>query len=84
MALKKTITILGDIEIKDAYLRVERISISNKNQLDFLISGRKTLESPIASSTPHQCPYDINGKNPIAQAYEYVKTLPQYSDAVDC
>lgn len=28
--------------------------------------------------------YDINGENPIKQAYEYLKTLPEFSDATDC
>jgi len=32
----------------------------------------------------HDCAYDINGKNPIAQAYDHAKTLPEFAGAVDC
>jgi hypothetical protein len=27
---------------------------------------------------------DIEGPNPIKQAYEHLKTLPEFADAVDC
>ncbi len=28
--------------------------------------------------------YNIDGENPFKQAYEYIKTLPEYADAIDC
>lgn len=27
---------------------------------------------------------DLDGPNPIKQAYEHLKTLPEFADAVDC
>jgi hypothetical protein len=27
---------------------------------------------------------DLEGPNPIKQAYQFLKTLPEFSDAVDC
>lgn len=27
---------------------------------------------------------DLNGLNPIKQAYEHLKTLPEFADATDC
>jgi hypothetical protein len=30
------------------------------------------------------CKYDITGNNPIAQAYMYLKTLPEFASAKDC
>jgi hypothetical protein len=32
----------------------------------------------------HGCPYDIEGDNPIKQAYEHLKTLPEFEGAIDC
>ena len=29
-------------------------------------------------------PYDLEGPNPIKQAYLYLKSLPEFADAVDC
>lgn len=84
MALKKTITIFGDIEVKNAYLRVENVSIFEKTKLVFSIVGRKTAESQIINSNSYNCQYDIDGENPIKQAYIHAKSLPEYSDAIDC
>lgn len=84
MALKKTITIFGDIEVKNAYLRVENVSIFEKTKLVFSIVGRKTAESQIISSSSYNSEYDIDGENPIKQAYIHAKSLPEYSDAIDC
>jgi hypothetical protein len=84
MALKKTITLFGDIEVNNAYLRVEDISIFEKTKLVFSIVGRKTPESQIINSNSHNCNYNINGDNPIKQAYLHLKTFPEFADAVDC
>jgi hypothetical protein len=84
MALKQNIVILGDIELTEAYLRVENVCIPNKQQMSFALVARKTRESEVVNSVAHRCLYDIQGNNPIAQAYEYCKTLPAYSSAVDC
>jgi hypothetical protein len=84
MALKKTITIFGDIEVKNAYLRVENVSIFEKTKLVFSIVGRKTPESQIISSNSYNCEYNIDGENPIKQAYVHAKALPEYSEAIDC
>lgn len=84
MAFKKTITIFGDIEVNNAYLRIENISIFEKTKLIFSIAGRKTPESTIINSKEYTCDYDISGENPIKQAYLHLKTLPEFADATDC
>jgi hypothetical protein len=30
------------------------------------------------------CTYDINGENPIKQAYVYLKTTSEFANAKDC
>lgn len=32
----------------------------------------------------HEADYDINGVNPFAQAYAFVKSLPEFAGAEDC
>jgi hypothetical protein len=39
---------------------------------------------PHFSDVDYQCAYSLDGKNPIKQAYEYLKTLDNFSSAVDC
>ena len=34
-------------------------------------------------SEQYECPYDINGDNPFAQAYNYLKTLDAFSAAIE-
>lgn len=84
MALKKTVTTSHGIEVKDAYHRVEGVKLASKNQIQF------QLRSSVDGTLPHfldaqlECVYDMNGANPIAQAYAHIKSLPEYSDAQDC
>jgi hypothetical protein len=85
MALKLTKTTPQGFTATDAYHRVEHISLQNKNSIVFSISSYKDkLESVLFNSEIKYCDYDINGENPIKQAYLHLKTLPEFADAVDC
>ena len=33
--------------------------------------------------TTYNCPYDINGADPVTQAYAYLKTLEEFSSATE-
>jgi hypothetical protein len=41
-------------------------------------------KSSVLEELPYQFVYDINGENPIKQAYLYLKTLPEFATATDC
>lgn len=85
MALKKNFTTDAGIELADAYIRVEHLLIQNKNHLSYRVRVYATDEAKFSIDETHlSCSYDINGKNPIAQAYAHVKSLPEFADAVDC
>lgn len=84
MALKKTITTLADIEVKDAYHRVCQVRLDGKAALVFNVSMHKDADSPAFFSAGHACAYDLEGENPMKQAYDHLKTLPQYDGAQDC
>lgn len=87
MALTKTLNLQDnfgfDVEITDAYIRVDgvdadkskgfaRVGIYNKQGGRLLVSDIKEF------------PVTMDGGNFIAQAYAHLKTLPEFSDAVDC
>jgi hypothetical protein len=84
MALKKTITTIAGIEVKDAYHRVCQVRLDSKAVLVFNVSMHKDAENPSFFSAGHACAYDMAGENPMKQAYDYLKTLPQYDGAQDC
>jgi LytS/YehU family sensor histidine kinase len=84
MALKKTVTTEHGFAAVDAYLRVEGVRLVSKTQIEFQVRAYKETSLPHFSDEPNACSYSIEGPNPIAQAYVYMKTLQQYSDATDC
>lgn len=84
MALKKDITTRQSIEIKDAYFRVVNLTLNGKSGMQFVVAFGKNAQSPAIDSTSHDCNYDIQGDNPIRQAYKHAKNLPEFAGAIDC
>lgn len=84
MALKKDITTRQGIEIKDAYFRVVSVRLNSKSGMEYVVAFSKDAQSPAIDSTSHDCAYALVGANPIAQAYEHLKTLPEFAGATDC
>lgn len=41
------------------------------------------LKKTITTLAGHACAYDLEGENPMKQAYAHIKTLPQYDGAQD-
>jgi hypothetical protein len=85
MALQLTTTTPQGFIATDAYHRVEHICLQNKNSIVFMLSSYKNNEESTSfNSERHSCDYDINGENPIKQAYLHLKSFPEFTDAVDC
>lgn len=84
MALKKTVDFRG-LQIMDAYLKIELTTIRSGNQ-DMEV--RLGYWMPDKASQFHAekftCPYELNGDNPIAQAYLHLKSLDAFAGAEDC
>jgi hypothetical protein len=85
MAMTKSLTIdsyLGNISFDNAYIKVESIS-GNKEQVEGMViisseDRKKILFSSFYNFIPNM------EDNFIKQAYLYLKTLPEYADAIDC
>jgi hypothetical protein len=69
--------------VLDTYVKVSTISIYDKTKLHFdtVISTSKGVSAFQGGS--YICNYNIEGENPIKQAYLHLKTLPEFADAVD-
>jgi hypothetical protein len=81
-------TSLGTVEldnyqvlIQDVYVKVENVFCS-KLKATAVVSYTNNTNKLAQRSFEFQ--YDLNGPNPIKQAYLHLKTLPEFADAVDC
>ena len=85
MALSRIITTDWGIDVPGAYLRVEVVALPTRDSIQFhLRSYAKDDGVPFFKEQVFSCDYLIDGDNPIKQAYEHLKTLPEFADAVDC
>lgn len=82
MAFLKSTT-FKSLAIQNAYHRVWGVTVS-KNTISFGLGFHATPESEMIDSATYHCSYDLNGVNPIAQAYVHLKTLPAFAGATDC
>lgn len=84
MALKKNTTTEHGINLEDAYCRVDNIVINNKTDMSFLVNVYADKTAKQIQTFTFKCSYVFSGNNPIAQAYEHLKTLKEFDGAVDC
>jgi hypothetical protein len=84
MALEKTVTTPHGFKAIDAYHRVEAVSLINKEQISFHVRSYVSQDKPFFAEQVLSSEYVLDGQNPIKQAYEYVKTLPDFANATDC
>ncbi len=86
MALRKTIDTAFGVSVPDAYHRVEAVVLTHKDRMNFHVRGYVNAEvDPFFMETVLMgIGYDLDGPNPIQQAYEYAKTLAEFSGAIDC
>ena len=89
MALQKTILTDSGLTVQDAYIRINAVS-GDKELIDIYVnsyvsqhafSGNKAyLQQQFFTFVPSVA---VNAPNFIKQGYEYLKTLPEFADAID-
>ena len=85
MALEKTVTTPHGFQANGAYHRVQHIGFQNKTALKFSLVSYKNKDAKVEfASQSMGFEYDLDGANPYVQSYEYVKTLPEFAEAIDC
>jgi hypothetical protein len=88
MALKFDYQSPFGVQMPDCYARVEHV-FGSKSGVSASVgiyanSDAAGIGARSVSTVDHAFVPDMAGKNFIAQAYEHLKTLPEYADAVDC
>ncbi len=81
MAIRKDFEYKG-LVVVGAYIRVNNLC-GNKSSLGITV-GIYTSTDNLITTSDYQFDYNVDGANPFVQAYEYIKTLPEYTDAIDC
>jgi hypothetical protein len=84
MALNKTTTSPQGFEAVNAYHRVQGLCLVTNQNITFQVYAYKDVTFPAFAASNYSCAYDINGENPIKQAYLHLKTLPEFLNATDC
>lgn len=87
MALTKSVSLqnnFGDTStFENAYLKVVAVG-GSKQTFAFELDTLKEKNGQVLDKQVFPLAYDLDGPNPIKQAYEYLKTLPEFADAVEC
>jgi len=87
MALQKNIKLTDnfeiEVEIPNVYIKIQSVDCSKENTT-YTISFNKEKDGVVLYNKYGNLDYDLNGENPIKQAYLHLKTLPEFADAVDC
>lgn len=84
MAIQKTVMTKFGIEVENAYHRVSSLFIQPKDKLRFTLKSYKNVENYPFDEQQYMCEYNPSGANAHQQAYAYVKTLDEFSNATDC
>lgn len=84
MALKKTVVAPDGTTMVNAYHRISFIRLDGKTGVVFVVSSCRDSSSQPFNELQRAAPYSLNGGNPLAQAYNHLKTTPEFDGAEDC
>jgi hypothetical protein len=79
----KAVNGFGELTLRNAYCKVTEINGSKYNLFVTLSVQNKEIDSVVDTRVYNFVP-SLEGENFIAQAYDYLKTLPEFANAVDC
>jgi hypothetical protein len=81
-AISKTIPgFTGELVSKNTYFKVASFT-GNKSLLSVTVIG--ISDGTQVYTQGHSFELNLEGPNPIKQAYLHLKTLPEFADAIDC
>ena len=87
MALKKQVTLKSnfgdDVIFNNAYVKVVALS-GSKESMRIEVGTHKAVDGVVLDRQQYYFAPALDGKNFIAQAYDHLKTLPEFAGAMDC
>ncbi|MDR6581619.1 MULTISPECIES: hypothetical protein [Pseudomonas] len=77
--------IYKNVEVKGAYVTVAVVTLgTDKAEMNFSVQTCAEPNCEPLTYVYHTTRYDMDGENPFKQAYEYLKSLPEFEGATDC
>lgn len=86
MALSKDLTLSAfnqDMVVKDIYIKIDSI-YGDKNTITLNVGIYQLPDKIELTRKGFSFTQDLDGKNVIAQGYNYLRTLPEFADAINC
>lgn len=87
MAISKTIELRNNFNevsiFNDTYIKVLACNAA-KDYTSFEVGFFKSQNGEFLQSKTYSLDWDLDGPNVIKQAYIYLKTLQEFSGAIDC
>ena len=71
------------VETNDVYIKVSFVA-GSKHKIKACVDFLDKEKNALFGSKEYEFPVNLDGPNPIKQAYLHLKTLPEFSDATDC
>ena len=81
--LVRTSNFKQQVALNELYIKVVS-AYCTKQEIHAAVTAFEKPNGAALFTEDYVCSIDLDGPNPIKQAYEYLKTLPEFSDAVDC
>ena len=67
-----------------AYHKIDNLRLIGKSAIAFnVVICKSQKEAKFFNVLSFECPYDIDGKNPIAQGYDNIKARIEFDGGVD-
>jgi hypothetical protein len=83
MAIEKTITLNTGIVVENCVHVVDVVSIVGRSKMHFsILCYVKNAGAESFNPKTYIADYDIDGPNPIKQAYQYLHSLPDFEGAI--
>ena len=85
MAIKHDIFLQNGLQAANSWIRVRSVNVIDKTQAQATVNYYANETSETTYQTKNiDFNYSLLGSNVFSQAYNYLKTLPEFSGAVDC
>jgi hypothetical protein len=85
MAIKHDIFLQNGLQATNSWIRVRSVNVIDKTQAQATVNYYANETSETTYQTKNiDFNYSLLGSNVFSQAYNYLKTLPEFSGAMDC
>jgi len=81
MALQQSFEYAG-LVAPTGYIKVENVTVDANSMTAMVVWRAEQASAPIRNKL-YSLPYELNGVNPLAQAYAGLKALAEFDGAVD-